>query len=54
METDKIIVQLDTTLTELMDKIDKYDPTWEDLILEFRPEEREALSIKAEEESDEN
>lgn len=54
METDKNIVQLDTTLAELVDRINKYEPTWEDLILEFTPEEREALNIKAKEGNDEN
>ena len=54
METDKNIVQLDTTLAELVDRIDKYEPTWEDLILEFTPEEREALGIEDKEEADES
>lgn len=54
METDKNIVQLDTTLAELMDKIDKYEPTWEGLILEFTPEEKKTLGIEDKEEADES
>lgn len=54
METDKNIVQLDTSLAELVNRIDNYEPTWEDLVLEFTTKEREALNIKDKEESDEN
>lgn len=54
METDKNIVQLDASLAELVDRINNYEPTWEDLILEFTPEEMETLNIKDEEEEDEN
>lgn len=54
MEIDKNTVQLDATLAELVDRIDKYEPTWEDLVLEFTPEEKKVLGIEDKEEADES
>lgn len=46
MDKKENLIECETSLNELIDRVENYVPTWEDLVLKFTPEEREALGIE--------